>query len=160
MLLVIGKVVAQLGMMYLGFLCLRILVRRSGGFRPSNPFQPGWKQLHSQYASAHNVHPTEAISARIGTGTYSGILHLGFDTQELVIKRNLIFSSLVRIPYADIMVLRAPTQIRVTRFSDPEYTPGLLSAGGVEIELPAYWAAQIIKRLPAAPSFLPTTSPS
>ncbi|RYU78321.1 hypothetical protein [Hymenobacter persicinus] len=58
----------------------------------------------------------------------------------------------VQIPYTDIEILQTPAPFQVTSFSDTEYTPGRFRVGGVNIELPAYWAEQLLQHIAATTS--------
>lgn len=120
---------------------------RRGEFRIPNPFQPGWRRLHQQYSSMENIHSMELISGWIGGLNYVRLLKIKFDTQDLLIRNTGSPYVLVRIPYADIEVLQIPVSSQLTRFSEQEYTAGKFQAGGVTIELPAYWADQLLKRI-------------
>ncbi|RSK37373.1 hypothetical protein [Hymenobacter metallilatus] len=131
----------------------RTIIRRYyGTLRAANPFQAGWAQLLDQYESSHGVLRMVPFSARIGGIWYNDILHIGFDAQDVVIRNNMGFSSLVRIPYSHIELLQPPESFQATRLSETEYTPGLFQVGMVEVGLDAYWTAQFLQRIAAASS--------
>ncbi len=48
--------------------------------------------------------------------------------------------------------MQAPVASQLTRFSEKEYTAGKFQANGITIELPAYWANQLLKHMAAAGS--------
>ncbi|TGE09665.1 hypothetical protein [Hymenobacter fodinae] len=90
--------------------------------------------------------------ARIGNFRLGELLDIGFEVNAVLLRNRFGFSTgMVRIPYEDLQLLRAPERFQVTRFSEPEFSPGLFMAGGVEIELQAYWADQLLKHMAAAP---------
>ncbi|MDF7814329.1 hypothetical protein [Hymenobacter sp. YC55] len=135
--------------LYLFFWFIRIQIRRGFFFFP-NPFQPGWRQLHQQFGSTENLHSVELISGQIGGITYSKALKIKFDNQDVLIRNMESSAVLVRIPYAAIEVLDSPTSFQVSRLSELEYTAGKFRVGGVKIELPAYWADQLLKHIATA----------
>ncbi|QIX61252.1 hypothetical protein FY528_03415 [Hymenobacter lutimineralis] len=90
------------------------------------------------------------FSARIGGIWYNDVLQIGFDVQDVVIRNNLGFSSLVRIPLNHIELLQQPEPFQATSLSETEYTPGLFQVGRVEVGLDAYWTAQLLQRMAAA----------
>lgn len=135
------------GILYGIYLVFRIQIRR--GVTPfRNPFQPGWRQLHDQYGSMANVHTTDLIFGWIG-GLHCE-LKIIFTAQEVLIRNMTSSSVAVQIPYTDIQVIQAPTTWQLTRLSEKEHTPGKFQAGGVAVELPAYWAYQLLKHIDAA----------
>ncbi|RPD49565.1 hypothetical protein DNI29_01830 [Hymenobacter sediminis] len=89
------------------------------------------------------------FSARIGGIWYRDVLQIGFDAQDVVIRNNMGFSSLVRIPYNHIELLQQPESFQATRMSETEYTPALFRAGGVEIGLDTHWSAQFLQHMAA-----------
>lgn len=155
MLLDLGKtllsvvgIILQLGLFFL--LCrfvFRGLIRR-GELRFPNPFQPGWEQLQRQYGALRLVRPTEQMSGFVGAGAYD--LASRFEAQHWVLQGVGVSGFLVRIPYADIEVLQTPASFQVSRFSEKEYTAGIFRIGGVRVELPAYWATQLLHHMAAA----------
>jgi hypothetical protein len=160
MLLSIGSVLNQIiplalaaGLFYLFFRFNRIVDRRLG-ISFLNPFQPGWKQLHKLYGiTARITRPTEWVLGRTGRENFNLIkgLKIRFEAEHMILQNVWVSASLVQIPYADMEVLRTPKPSQVTRFSKQEYTPGLFKAGGVEVELQAYWADQLLKQMVPAP---------
>lgn len=140
------------GMLYVAYWFGRTMLRRSGGLQALNPLQPGWRQLHEQYESMQNVPRMTTFSARIGGVWYNDVLQIGFDAQDVVIRNNAGFSSLVRIPYRHLEVLQQPAPFQTTSLSDTEYTPSLFRAGTVEIGLDAYWAGRLLQQMAAADS--------
>ncbi|TGE27518.1 hypothetical protein [Hymenobacter metallicola] len=86
----------------------RTMIRRNGGQLVPNPLHPGWGKLHDQYESVHNVLRMKDVDGRIGA--LRGF-QLGFDTDDVVIRNPVGFSSLVRIPYREIWILQAPKKI-------------------------------------------------
>ncbi|WBA40880.1 hypothetical protein [Hymenobacter canadensis] len=138
----------QLGLAFLLFRFLfRTLVRR-GELRFPNPFQPGWKQLQRQYGIAQIVRPTEQVSGFIGAVPCD--LKVRLEAQHWVLQGISVAGLLVRIPYADIESLQTPTSFQVMRFSEKEYTAGVFRIGKVRVELPAYWADQLLQHMAAA----------
>ncbi|MBO0360542.1 hypothetical protein J0X19_21450 [Hymenobacter sp. BT186] len=96
-----------------------------------------------------NIHAVESVSGWIGGGNHE--LKIRFDSQDILI-RNLASSKvLVRIPYDAIEVVEAPTTFQVSKLSEREYSPGKFQVGDVRIELPAYWADQLLQHMAAAP---------
>ncbi|WP_375435706.1 hypothetical protein [uncultured Hymenobacter sp.] len=156
-LLRIGILALQAGLFYVFFLVVRILMRR-GEFRIQNPFKPVWRRLHQQYGSMENIHSMELISGWIGGLNYAQLLKIKFDTQDLLIRNTGSPYVLVRIPYADIEVSQIPVSSQLTRFSEQEYTAGKFRAGDVTIELPAYWADQLLKCMAAVDTAAQATS--
>lgn len=141
------------GALYIVYWFIRTIIRRYyGNLRSANPFQAGWSQLHDQYDSSHGILRMAQFSARIGGIWYHDVLQIGFDAQDVVIRNNMGFSSLVRIPYSHIELLQQPESFQTTRMSETEYTPGLFKAGGVEIGLDTYWANQLLQHMAANPS--------
>ncbi|MBG8556206.1 hypothetical protein [Hymenobacter guriensis] len=137
------------GFFYGIYLYFRVEIRR-GHIRFPNPFMPGWRQLHNRYGSAENLHSTELVSGWIGWRPYTDLLKIKFDTQDIWIRNTVSTAVLVRIPYTDIEVLQAPVCWQLTRFSEKEYTNGKFRANGVVIELPAYWATQLLGHMAAS----------
>lgn len=135
------------GFLYGVYLYIRVQMRR-GAMRFPNIFQPGWRQLHNQYGSTENVHTTELISGLIGA--WSCDLKLKFNSHDVLIRNTMSSAVVVRIPYTDIQVLQTPASWQLTRLSAKEYTAGKFQAGGVVIELPAYWADQLLKHMTTA----------
>lgn len=125
----------------------RTLVRR-GVWRFPNPFQPGWRQLQRQHGVARIIRPTEQLLGNIGAGQYE--LKFRFEAQHWVLQGVSVSGFLVRIPYADIAILQTPNSFQVTRFSEIEYTFGVFRIGDVKVELPAYWADQLLRHMAAA----------
>lgn len=144
----VARIAVTVGMMYLFYWIVRLILRRIGGLRAANPFQPGWGQLREQYESSHSVSHMTRFSARIG-GIWYDELQIGFDTQEVVIRNNIGFSSLVRVPYSHIVLLQQPESFQATRLSETEYIPGLFQAGMVEIGLDMYWTDQLLLHMAA-----------
>lgn len=145
--LLVGLVL-NAGVLYLFYWLIRTVIRRYyGNLRSANPFQPGWSQLRDQYDSSHGLLRMVRFSALIGGIWHNDVLQIGFDTQDVVIRNNLGFSSLVRIPYSHIELLQQPESFQATRLSETEYTPGLFRAGGVEIGLDAHWTAQLLRHM-------------
>jgi len=139
--------VVLVGFLYVVYLFIRIQIRR-GTMRFPNPFRPGWRQLHNQYGTLENVHSTEIAFGLIGA--WSCDLKIKFNTQHVLIRNMMSSAVAVQIPYADIEVLQTPDSWQLTRFSAKEYTAGKFQAGGVVIELPAYWADQLLKHMAVA----------
>ncbi|OWP65095.1 hypothetical protein CDA63_01700 [Hymenobacter amundsenii] len=139
----------QISLTFLFFrFIFRIAVRR-GLLRFPNPFQPGWKQLHQQYGTSQLVRPTEWMSGTIGAAKFENGLRFRFETQYWVLQNMDVSGLLIRIPYADIEILQTPAPFQATHLSDTEYTPGIFRVGDVKIELPAYWAVQLLRYLAA-----------
>jgi hypothetical protein len=140
--------VVQLGLAFLFFrFVFRTLVRR-GQLRFPNPFQPGWRQLQRQYGIAQIIRPVERISGFTGAGACE--LMVRFEPQHWVLQGISMSGFLVRIPYSDIATQQSPTSFQVTRSSETEYTSGVFSIQDVRIELPAYWANQLLQHMAAA----------
>jgi hypothetical protein len=138
------------GAIYLMYWFVRTIIRRYyGNVRSANPFQAGWAQLLDQYASSHGVLRMVQFSARIGGIWYNDVLQIGFDAQDVVIRNNMGFSSLVRIPFSHIELLQQPEPFKATSLSEIEHTPGLFQVGMVEVGLDAYWTAQFLQRMAA-----------
>ena len=119
-----------------------------GGFHIPNPFQPGWGRLHELYGATTATRPMHSTSARIGIVSYGSSIEVGFDAQELVLRKTLFSGALVRIPYAHITVRQAPRRVTVLRI--PFRTDGLFSIDGVDILLKSDIASQLITRIPGA----------
>lgn len=151
----LGRFVLLGALMSLGFWLKRIVQERKGGLTRDAflPPQPGWRQLRRQYDSKQIISNTETVTVgRIGNVRLTGVLDIGFEVNAMILRNRFGFSSAaVRIPYVDLELQQAPEQFQVTRFSESEFSPGLFIAGGVEIELPAYWADQLLKHIAAAP---------
>jgi hypothetical protein len=151
----LGRFVLLGALTSLGLWIKRVSQQRSGGLTRNAflPPQPGWPQLRRRYDSKQSRPNMETLPiGRIGNVRLTGVLDVGFEVNAVVIRNRLGFSSTtVRIPYADLKLLQAPEQFQATRFSEPEFSPGLFMAGGVEIELQAYWADQLLKHMAAAP---------
>lgn len=118
-----------------------------GGLQLPNPFQPGWGRLHELYATTA-IRPMHSTSAKIGIVSYGGSMEVGFDTQELVLRKTFFSSALVRIPYAHFTVKHAPRQVTVLLI--PFRTDRLFSVGGVEILLKTDIANQLIAKMEGA----------
>ena len=145
-----GWLVMQLSLAFLFFrFFFRVAVRR-GLLHFPNPFQPGWKQLHQQYGITHIIRLTEWMSGTIGAVKYEKGLKYRFETRHWVVQNMDISGLLVQIPYVDMEVLQIPAPFQATRFSETEYTSGIFQVGGVKVELPAYWADQLLKHISAA----------
>jgi hypothetical protein len=141
------QLAVAVGFLYAVYFYIRVQIRR-GAMRFPNVFQPGWRQLHNQYGSPENVHTTEFISGIIGARNYD--LKLKFNAKDVLIRNTMSPAVVVQIPYADIHVVETPASWQLTSFSAKEYTPGKFQAGGVVIELPAYWADQLLKHMATA----------
>ncbi|GAB2458521.1 hypothetical protein GCM10011375_07850 [Hymenobacter qilianensis] len=138
------------GFYYIFYQLIRVLIRLGAIRYPTNPLLPGWRQLHDQYGSEENVHITELISGWVGARNYD--LKIIFNAQDVVIRNMMSSSVAVQIPYTEIQIVQAPVAWQLTRSSEKKYTDGKFQAGGVIIELPAYWADQLIKYMSAVSS--------
>lgn len=85
-------------------------------------------------------------------GAWGCELKIKFDSQDVLLRNLGSAAVAVQIPYADIQVVELPATWQLTRFSDTEHTAGKFQAGGLTIELPAYWADQLLKHMAAAGS--------
>lgn len=145
--MVIEKLVSlALFFLFIGLVAwhIRSMLRRYGGWAAFNPVQPGWSELRRQYESACSGLPLEMVEGHIGS---MRTFQLGFDTNALIIGKPFSSTNLVRIPYAAIELLQPPEKFQITRFSEPEYSPGRFRAGSVGIFLPAYWAQELHQRM-------------
>lgn len=151
----LGRLVVLGALMSLGFWLKRIVQQRNGNLTGDAflPPQPGWRQLRRRYESKQVIPNTETLTiGRIGNVRFTGVLDIGFEVNAVILCNRFGFSSAaVRIPYADLELLQAPEQFQATRFNDPEFSPGSFRVAGVEIELPAYWADQLLKHMAASP---------
>ena len=141
------QLAVTVGFLYVFYLFIRIQVRR-GAMRFPNPFQPGWRQLHNQYGSMEDVATTELIIGWIGA--WRCALKIKFNAHDVLIRNTMSSAVAVQIPYTDIQVLQTPNSWQLTRFSAKEHTAGKFHAGGVVIELPAYWADQLLQHMAAS----------
>lgn len=149
-LLSVGWFVVQISLTFLFFrFVFRIAIRR-GLLRFTNPFQPGWKQLHQHYGTTQPIRPTERMSGVIGAVKYDKGLKFRFEPRHWTLQNMDISGLMVQIPYTDIETLQTPAPFQATRFSETEYTPGVFRVGSVNIALPAYWADQLLQHLAAA----------
>jgi hypothetical protein len=120
-----------------------------GGFQFPNPFQKGWSSLHAAYGTTEALPPLQTTSARIGMVSYKDVIDIGFGEAALFLRKRFWGEQTVRIPYADIILLRPPGRNTVLRI--PVRTDGLFVVQGVRLLIRWNVAEQLVARL-AAPA--------
>jgi|GEM_PF-5743228 len=118
-----------------------------GGFQLPNPFQKGWTTLHAAYGTTEASPTLQTTSARIGMVSYKGVVSIGFGEEVVWLRKSFLGEQTVKIPYADIALVRPPGRNTVLRI--PVRTDGLFDVRGVRILLRWDVAETLVARLPA-----------
>ena len=135
-------IIAIQGVMLYGF---GRLLYVGGGITIPNPFQPGWSTLYAAYRVEQGIPRMESISTLIGMVTYRDLVDIGFDEHDLLLRKNFMGTKIVRIPYADIRVVRLPGENTVLRIK--VRTDGIFDMGGVKVSLQNKQATKLLARL-------------